>query len=372
MSLKHVKKVVSIDKLTFDYAVNIRQTNNYDLPHMKEQIVSMGRIIKPLAVREMEVDLNGKKEKQLLVLQGNRRGRAGLELWNDPSISVELKEALSKVDIIVYTDLTPSEEISLIIDHGSEKPISRTETVVAIWRLDKQFKSEAEIISTMYFALAKYSGNEKKLRDVPTEPRAKEKFLKSWLHGTVGNYVLASAKMGDFIREQFILTHRSEDKLLNEGEKVELRCSRDRITQLSQAITADKDVNKDGKGWNVDTGGEKFNALVQKFKDEDAGLAEAEAKVSRPSVKLLKEKADVYKSPAIRTALLVAAGELAAEGGKQLLDLDDRLTLLQMKLEVLQKNEGSVKDEGVKKLVHAILNGGPAASVEEAMKPFLV
>lgn len=358
------KKTISIKSLKADYGVNIRDVSNYDITTMMEQIRSAGRIIKPLVIRGEDN----------MVLQGNRRFRAACALLEQPDLPQDLHDALSKLDCIVYTGLSEQDTLSLIIDHGSEKPISRSEVVTAVWRLDRQFFNEGQIINLLYYALAKYSGNERKLAEVPTKPgKERDTFLKKWLHGTVGNYILAAAKMGDYVREQFLLTHKSEDKLLKperkEGdvtipaETVEMRCSRDRITQLSAAKSADQ---KD-KGWTPELGGVAFNALIEKFKGQDSGAVPDE-KNPRPTVKELEEKADQFKNPAIRNALLVAAGN--QEAGRSLVDMDDRLTRLSFVMDTLRNGVANIIDPDVKAFVEAIISDTlPAGEVDVRLKP---
>ena len=187
-------------------------------------------------------------------------------------------------------------------------------------------------------------------------------YLRKWLHGTVGNYFLAVAKMGEYLRDQMVKTHLADDRLLPAGEKVELRMSRDRVTQLSAAKTKDQPANG-GKGWDVNGGGEHFNALIEKFKSEDRGEENGDGeKKKRPTVKELTDRADVFKSPAIRNALLVATGY--QEAGRALVDLDDRMHRLIMVLETLAKRKDEISDPKVKALVAAIIGDCPAGEVE--------
>jgi hypothetical protein len=365
--VKSSKKTVSIQNLVVDLDLNIRNRSNYDLPTMKGQIKDLGRIVKPILVKDHQTD-----KSKYIVLSGNRRALSGQELYSEPGITVELKAALDKVDIIHFTDLTPTEELSLIIDHGSEKPISRSEIVQAVQRLDKGFHSESQIINLLYFALAKFSGNEKKLQDVPKDEPARSQFLKKWFHGTVGNFILSASRMGSYVNNQFLLTHLSEDKLLAEGQVVEMRCSRERITALSAAMNGDKKAAKDAgkpesEGWTYDKGGASFNALIEKFKEEDRTGSRPKAP-DRPSVKELSEKADQFKCSAIKAALLVAAGQ--TEMGKGLVEADELFYHLDLKLEVLRKAAGKIKHAEVRELVNCILSGVPG-SVEAALKPFV-
>lgn len=369
---KPTKKTMSAASLISKLEVNVREANNYDLPAMAEQIVMAGRILKPLIVEETD--------EGPIVLSGNRRARAAQELLADQQkitaillqiaeterdgekrdamkksvaeTTASIVDALTKVDTYVYRNLTEEERLMLIMDHGSEKPISRTEVVNCCWRMDRQFFSEGDIIRLTYFALAKFTGNERKLSEVPSESKAREAFLRKWLHGTVGNYILSAHRMGDYVREQFLLTMRSDDGLLKEGEKVEMRCSRDRITQLSAAKTKDKDV------WTSEGGGPEFNALVEKFKAEDAGDVAKDVR-KRPTVKDLTDKADVFKSAAIKKALWIAAGET---GGKVagLLEDDDRMYRDEQAMKLLaeswEKLPTSVERFDLKEFVKMVLH----------------
>lgn len=374
MAGKPQKKTVHIEDLLVDFDLNIRQRDNYDLATLEEQVRDAGRIIKPMIVKP---DESGKK---FIVLQGNRRTLVGQKLFKDKTSSQELVENLKKTDVIVYSDLSPTEELAMIMDHSGEKAISRTEVVISAWRLSKSFLSEGEIAKMMYYPLAKFTGNEKKLLEVPTESSARAAFLKKWFHGTLGNFILAAAGMGDEVREQFILTHRKEDNLITKDEEATLvmKTKRDRITQLSAAMTADLK----GSGWvtpqfvmkdgvrTVVGGGEAFNGLIAKFKAEDAGGVVD--KSTRPSVKVLQESARVYRSPAIKATLAVAAGENVAENGKKLLELDAALTLTETKLNIVHEKLGKVKDPAVLALLAAIVDGNkPAGEVEVTLLPFI-
>lgn len=357
---KSTKKTVSILDLVVDTNTNVRLVNNYDIPAMKQAILDAGRIIDPIHVRASDN----------VVLRGNRRTMAGQELLNDPSTPQEVAKSLEKVEVVFHDVLPGSvEEMNVILDHGSQKGLSKTEVLQTVWRLDKQFMSEQQIINLLYMALAQYTNNPKKAAEAAaiSEPRARNDYLRKWLHGTVGNYMLAAAKMGDYVREQMVLTHLSDDRLLPADKKVEIRMSRDRVQQLSQAKSKD-DPKNGGEGWSPAEGGKHFNAALEQLRAEDRGEVDAD-KNKRPSAKELRERADVFKSPAIRSALLVAAGE--QEHGKALVDLDDRLSRLSMVMETLNKAAPKISDPNVRALINAILGDGPAAEVELALRPFV-
>jgi hypothetical protein len=365
--MKTSKKTVHINQLVVDFALNQRDPNNYDIGSLIPLIKDMGRILKPIVVKAHPTE----KDK-FVPLQGNRRTLAGQAIYKEADITVEMKAALDKVEVLVVSDFTEHEENVLIFDQGGEKPISRAEIVKAVWRLDKAFLKEAEIIQTLYFVLARYTRNEGKLHEVPKNEPERSKFLKGWFHGTVGNQILAAARMGEFVKGQFLKTRLSEDKLLPDGDKLEMRCDTKRITELSQAITADKKAAKDAgkpesEGWSYDKGGLKFNELIEKFKHEDE-TGERSSTPSRPTVKELQEKMDQYRSSPIKKALAIAAGN--NELGKGLADDDEHLYYLEMKLEVLHKFAKDIKDDKVRELVGALLHGAPGG-VQEALKPFI-
>lgn len=370
--MKTIKKTASIMNIHIDFALNIRQVNNYDLASLKAEIEQAGRINTPLVVKAHD-SLPG----HFIALQGNRRTGAGQLCHEDPECTASLKEALSKVDIIVVSEASAMEELGIILDQGSMKQIASCELLEAVWRMDRQFQSEQSIINQLYNNLASYTGKTKKLNDVPTEKSARAKFLKTWFHGTVGNYFLATAKMGEYVRKQMFLTHKAQDGLLipehkNEfgetvaAETVEVKMTRERVTQLSAAKSADEDANG---GWTPDNGGVKFNELLAKFKQEDAGTIEVEKK-SRPSAKELNDKADVFKSPILRAALKTAAGD--ADAGKGLFEMDEAIYRLNLVTEVLRNSLAKLAESDVQvyKLVESIIGNGPAADVERALSAF--
>lgn len=338
---KPTKSTKSIKNLTVDLDLNVRTKDNYDLPQMKGEILQHGRILKPIII-------NGDTNK---VLQGNRRALAGQELYDDPKCPVEVKEALSKVDVIVYSGLTPEQEMAIIVDHN-EKPLGREELVRAIWRLSKQFYSEAQIILMLYYSLAKFTGNEKKINTLPKEEPARTNALKKWLHGTVGNYILAAGGMGDYIRNQFLMTMRSEDGRLAEGEKIEIKLSREAVNALTTA--KNEDVREGG--WDPEKGGVKFNELIEKMKAELNG--EAEAKVKRPSVKDLKEKVSAFRTGAIRKILLIAAGETGAEV-QGVAEDDERLHRLDKNMQLLGGTHYDKLKPEFQQFVRAIIDMTP-------------
>ena len=376
MQVKTSRKVLHISQLVVDLDLNFRDKANvelsYDIPHMMEDIVRVGRILDPIHVEPLSPETAAKllgeelKYKEYFrVLRGNRRTFGGQRLIAKPDIAADLKACLEKVEVVVYPALTETERLTMVADHGSQKPITRSEVVTAVWRFDRQMFSEIQIAQIMYFALARFTNNEKKLLEMPSGAKEREDFLRTWLHGTLGNFILAAAKMGTFVREQFLLTHKDEDKLLPKDTKIQMRTSRERIKQLSSAITADK--AKDGKGWSVEGGGEKFNLLVEKFKKEDSGELAVEKK-QRLTAADLEKRASSFQSVGIRNAFLIASGDQNDDLRKGLADADDRYAMLDRKEALLVQYGNAVKDPAIRDFIGFLLHTQDATAFEEGLK----
>lgn len=354
MKRETIKKV-SATELVVNKSVNFRV--DYDVPSMMEEIMQQGRILEPIHAR--------KDDK--VVLKGNRRIAAAQELLKREDLSPELRKALESVDVFYYTDLTERELTELVLDHGSQKPLSRVETVMAVWRLQRQMYSERDIITLLYQQLARYTGNTKKAYEAQHLPagQGREEFLQKWLHGTVGNFLMAAGQMGELVREQLILTETKLDRALTEDEtkRVKFDVKRDRVNALSSA----KKKDKEGKGWSPEAGGETFNALIEKFIDEDKnGKAPASRKITSEQ---MEQTADAMHS-GMRLAFLQCAGKLPEAEKSKLDTLDTEYHRRDKVLEAITVDVDRVENEGVKALLRAILHGTPA-EVTESMKPFL-
>lgn len=355
---KKTKKILPLEKLISSDSVNARLADNYDLESLRPQIINKGGITNPPSV---EANPDG----TFTVLQGNRRVRCAVLIRDDPSSPPDVVKALERLDCIVYEGLTNEERDGLIFDHGETRPLNREETILAVWRLYKSFASEKDIGARLFGQLARYTGNEKKLNQLPSDPTARAKYLATWFRGTLGGYMLAAATMTDEVREAMLLTARKEDGRLKEGEAVPFIADRPRIVELSKARSADEKAG----GWNSQTGGETFNKLIEQFKSEDAGRATAGQKKTRPTVKDLTDRAAMFKSAPLKAAFAVAAGDDNA--GAALLSMDESIHRTVIVSEVIAKSIPSVKDPAVKALLISLVGNGPAADVEAALAPFV-
>lgn len=371
MSKANSKKVsMNINKLTVDTSFNNRLKSRYDLPSIMAGIVDKGRIVTPIVASK-------RADGTFLTLQGNRRTLGGQALLADPNISPELREALSKTDVLVFEGLTTGEEIEMMMDHGTTLSLCRTETAMGVRRLLMMGKSEKVIGQMMVYALAKFTRNEAKLNQLPKEPgKARDEALSTWFAGTLRQYLMPVCGMGQYVWDQFILTMKSEDGILEperkEGtitvpaEVIECRMTRKRIMALGKAKSEDmKSENK----WSVEEGGDSFNKLVQDYILEDKGEKDKE-KVTRPSVKDLLAKADAFGSLIARKCFLVAAGQ--EEQGEDLPMLDDRLKRMSAVFSLMH-NASLLMPAGsdIRNLLNAVLSDGPVVEVEAALAPFV-
>jgi hypothetical protein len=351
---------VSALNLTVDHGVNFRDSNGYDLPNMIEEIKAAGRIIEPIHYR--------KEDK--VVLRGNRRIAAAQALLKDPTINPELRKALESIEAFSYEGLDERSTTELVLDHGSQKPLSRVEVIKATWRLQRLMYSEKDIIVLCYQQLAKFTGNARKAWEASQLPPgdARDKVLSTWLHGTVGNFLLAVGQMGELLREQLLLTELEKDRNLTDDEKkkVKFRVDRARVTELTKA----KNKDKGGPGWTVDAGGPEFNALVEKFIKEDAAPDNGnKKKKDRPDVETVQSAADAMQS-GMGLAMRAAIGKLA-DGEKSKLDsLDAEYHRRDKVFAILSASVPNIKDETLSKLLTAILTGSPS-DVESIVAPLL-
>jgi hypothetical protein len=357
MGIRHNMQKVSALTLKCDPTVNVRE--DYDVESMIEDIRVAGKVLEPLHV----------KKETNVVLRGNRRLVAVQKMLSDPQLPADLRASISDLDVFYYEGLTDRETTEMVVDHGSQKPLSRVETVHTIWRLQRQMYSEREIITLMYHLLARYTGNARKAYEAQNLPagEAREKFLQTWLHGTVGNFVMAVGQMGETVKEQFILSERKLDRNLTDDEKklLKFEVSRGRVTELSKAKKKDKDTPQ---GWTPQAGGVEFNALIEKYIKEDAS-PKASTK-ERFSADQMKDTADAMQSKGMQLAFLKCAGALP-DGERAKLDiLDTEYHRRDKVLAALTVAQDKLANPEVTALVKAILSGTDQ-EVVKALEPLM-
>lgn len=349
-------KKVDASTLIVDRNVNFRV--DYDVPSMMEDIRQAGRVLEPIWVRKEDN----------VVLKGNRRVTAVHELLRDKTLPSDLKEAISQLEVLYYEGLSDRELTEIVLDHGSQKPLSRAETILAIWRLQKQMYTEREIITLMYHQLSRFTGQTRKAYEAQSMPsgQGREEFLRKWLHGTVGNYLMAAGQMGDRVKDQLILSETSLDRALTkeETEKVEFKVTRDRVNKLG---TAKKEDKESPEGWNNLDGGKNFNALIEKFKAEDAGTETPRA--ARPTPKQMADSADQFKSR-LSVAYRHCAGTISDSEKNQIDALDTELFRQERIAAIARNNLDRIETEEIRELVRFFVSG-TEAEFEQYIKRFV-
>lgn len=307
---------------------NYRELPSYDVETMMDQIRHSKRVLEPLHI----------EEETHYVLKGNRRLAACQRLLADPSLPADLKENIIQLDVIPYKGLSAAEKTELILDHGTQKSLTRVETVLAVWRLVRQGYDNLQIMTMLYLLLAKFTNKPAKVHEIEQlKGPERTKALRTWLHGTVSQYIVYVAGFTEEAQQQFILAERKKDRPLTpeEQKQVTFEMNRDAVRDLNACIIEDK---KTPEGWNNRTGGASYNALIQKLKDEYANPEKKNGN-DRPSVADIEKQAGTMKSQ-MSVALLSAAGKLDAKDRPKLDIWDTEL----FRLEQIQKTAQTIVD----------------------------
>lgn len=262
-------KNMKASDLVLDYTINDRFHGSLEVYGVKVDTYSidiLGDGIKAAGQINVPVVVDGKDN---TVLEGMRRITFAKRVVANPeAYSPELVAAMNRIPVIVYDDLTPGERLKLIHDKGDRKGLGRAETLKAVWTMYEQNFSEADISIHQVYNIAKYTGSESKLNALPTELSARNKAIKNWLHGTVGNYMLGGYDCGPRVRKAMMLTDLQSDGLLpkdadgNPTVKPEWTVKRKHVTELVAARTEDAKANE----WNgTNFTGPRFNAKLSEI-----------------------------------------------------------------------------------------------------------
>jgi hypothetical protein len=358
MKRSNLKKMSASQLVVLVGNGSINYREELDIQAMIEDIRAIGRILEPVHVR---ADDN-------VVLRGNRRTLAAQTMLKEPNLPADLRKALENMDVFVVSELTEKEQTEYILDQGGQKPLSRVETIKAVWRLQRQMYSEKDIIRLLYQQLALHTGNTRKAHEAQQIPpgEARDKFLTTWLHGSVGNIMMAVGRMGDRVRRQYILMETAKDRSLTESElaEIQFKPANKRINELVSAQKADKEST----GWSPETGGEKFNELIEKFIKEDK--EPKPDRETRYTPEQMEQTADSMQS-GMRLAFLKCAGKLPAGESSKLEALDTEMYRRDKVFAMLSARRDSITDTEVATLISTIVSG-TADQVAEALKPFRV
>ncbi len=322
-----------------------------DIGGMKQQLVDGGGIQEPIMV---SVRADGAK----IPLRGNRRTFAGQELLADPTISAELRKALTEnTPMILLNGLTPAQEHELVEDQ-TQKPFLRSEVVRHIFTLRKQGWTFERIAMLLWETLGRFSGNAKKVAEVRdiTDPVMKREKVKLWLRGNLDNYLIWGCDLGTWTQKQILLSEMKLDGVLPVGtteNPVEqpyfftTKNNQKRILALKKAKEADG--NKYSPLMLME--GTEFKKVADAFHAEDYGT---QTPVVKPAVKKLLDRKtieglrDTYQSAAVRNAFSLVLGEPCPDMQTN----DDRTIIFETKLQLVAQYLPRLKPE-----VAAIVRG---------------
>lgn len=275
------------------YGVKVEK-DTYDLPGMKAGVVEMVGIQEPILVSVRKV---GDAE-EMVPLRGNRRTYAGQELLADSTISAELRHALTqKTPMILLYGLTREQERELIQDQ-TQKPFLRSEVIKHIFALRQNKWTFDRIAMAMWETLGRFSGNHKKLAEVRDiqDPAAKAAKVKTWLRGTLDNYIIWGYDLGEFVRKCILLSEMKLDgSLPDTAEKPYFLTTKDgqkRIAELKKAKEAD------GTKWNgvIPVEGSEFKKCLDKFHAADYGTKPAVTTAAGPKMMQRKDLEGIKES----------------------------------------------------------------------------
>lgn len=223
----------------------------------------------------------------------------------------------------------------MVMDQNS-KPFNRSEIIRYAWSLRQNGKSFDSIAVDNFEMWGQFGRNARtvqklaEIRAIPeTDIASRRKAIKTWLRGTVDEYVLPAYDLGPIVQKACILSEMQLDGLLTEqDEKPHFYTTRDpqsRMKALGQA------KEKDGSKWSPHLGGEAFNALIEEYHKKDfppAGtVVVTETTKKRPSIAELKTRMNACKSSPARMAFSIAAGNEE----KDFTERDDALSLIEAK-----------------------------------------
>lgn len=312
----------NIADLTYDPHLNVRfrggvevfgvkPKDTYDIPGMKQGIADGGGINEPIWV-------SVRKDGTKVTIRGNRRTAAGQEMEKDATTPPELLKALrERTPMILLHGLTPKQEMELVNDQ-TQKPFLRSEVVRHIFALRKEKWTFEQIAGMLWETLGKFSGNAKKVAEVreTTDPVLKRDKIKTWLRGTLDNYLLWGCDLGPVVQKIILLSEMGVDGVLPaDAEKPYFNATKNsqkRIAALKKAKEAD------GSKWSGQmlVEGSEFKKVADQFHQEDYGIVTATA--TTPTKKMLDRKTvegmkDSFQSRAVKAIIERILGNEVAD-----------------------------------------------------------
>lgn len=279
-------------------------------------IISAGRILVPLVGWERPKVIGEGTE--IVVLRGNQRTRAVLALLDDPETPKGVIDAISKIPMEVYKNLTRDQALALVDDQSDLEPYKRVDFVNLVWKYQATGMEYKEIGLATARMYAHYVGNStaalgklKEINECKTRS-AQLDIVANWMRGALDQGIMLAKLLGQRVRKAFLLTVAGEDGLITEGmEKAEFNAkgrSQDSSTGKTnpRLQILKKLKEKDPEGWDKD--GSEFHKMIDEFVKEDAGQKERDV-ISRPTAAGCKKLQEGSKSTAFKVAYGNAAGD---------------------------------------------------------------
>lgn len=314
---------------TFGFQTNFDDTSVNDL---KVSIAEVGRIIVPLTIWKRPGKTEGTHE--LVILQGNRRSKAGRELKADPNIQKLVHDALSKTDALIYEGLTEQQALALVDDQSSVNRYKRVDVVNVVWKMmyhQTDYKeiglAHARLIGEVYLDNnTQAKANLVKLNEAKTRTEQLQ-IVGTWLRGSLDQGIMDANYLGDRVRKAFLLSVAYEDGLVKEDmEKPEfnpkarqmngdVKTKQTRIAILKKIKKDMEDARKIKQekkeeivaSDNWDDRSSQFHQKIEEFIAEDKG-EKAKTESNRPTALQLTKLRDAAKSTAVKAGYDVGAG----------------------------------------------------------------
>lgn len=339
-----------------DYSLNVRFSNNLNIPAMVDAIQAMGKIIARVWLWEPNEDDRKRYgiKKKYVAIQGYRRiGGCKLIRNNRDKFTGQLIDAVEKIPAIVYKGISREDAENMMMDHWTTQGLAKSEIVWSIMKLKYSGHDATDIQERMASQIAK-SGlvNIDKVDLDEFEKMTTRADRIAWTRKHIQNFVtgwvVKSTLLGPAIAKQCLFFFKNKDKLMEEGERVLIDGKRTNIIKLSSADTADK---KNGQSKPVDElylnddgqliikgGGPEVRNVLQQLHEELITGKPVDPGQKMLTKKAIEEAKSTYASEAVRATLDHVLGKKS----DALLNLDISIK----------------KSEKIKDLIQAYLDNG--------------
>jgi hypothetical protein len=266
--------IISPLNFRFDGENNEFGVDTTSLDELEIKVRSDGEILKHITVEKVA-------ENKYAVLVGGRRTRVAKRILADPQASDALKKAMKNVPAFIYPEGVLNDEQRLFIVNDQDmKEFRFSELVALVFMLYGKELKWHEVAARVYRQWGRLTGKADKLNKIDSLPDQKAKLaeIKKWLRGTIDEVYGEAYRIGPKAMKALILEAMEKDKLILTARNSPKDTPAERLTvgpyvyleqkrldALRQAKAEDVAVGQ----WNSVAGGPKFNALWEKYHNED-------------------------------------------------------------------------------------------------------